>query len=138
MLIQTPVAIAGRRWGWDQDKEVNCAFKDTSTGQPIYLPLPSPVPGDKNAAGLAPNSLPPTAAGELAAVSSYVCTGAAALPISALCLNNASQGHSQKLCLAFWNAIPMALWQSSCCVCPVQVRQHLQLSATPPILLPAL
>jgi hypothetical protein len=98
------VAIAGRRWGWDQDKEINCAFKDTSTGQPIYIPLPTPVPGDKNAAGLAPNALPPSAAGEIAAVSSHISTRAAALPFSAFQLSMPQKVSFRKLCLAVLNA----------------------------------
>lgn len=35
---------AGRLWGWDQTSKENCAFKDASSGQPVYYAAPAPSP----------------------------------------------------------------------------------------------
>jgi hypothetical protein len=54
----------GRLWGWDQTSKENCAFKDASSGQPVYYAAPAPSPTPE--AEAKPNAGPevsPSAAG---------------------------------------------------------------------------
>ena len=54
----------GRLWGWDAVEEDNCAFKNPSSGAPLYFASYNPEPVEDTAANVPVVS--PSAAGELA------------------------------------------------------------------------